>query len=120
MTTPTDLPRLRPYARQGKPLYAELRALRKMHGEAMKAEVEAIKRERGGKIMLAQIVTIILRYRLSLFAGFEILEDVNALACGTYDRIKRGMRPSEILKKYMAEYPVPDAAWGVESEVDPC
>ena len=119
---PPALPRLRPHARQGAPLYAEMRALTAAHGAAMAADVQAYKNTEDGKITLARIVMICLRYRLSIWAGFAILEDAHALAIGTYDRLKassgpddRPWSPTRAVQAVIDAHGLPDAAPGIEA-----
>jgi len=118
---PPTLPRLRPYARHGGALSAEMRALTAAHGAAMAADVQAYKDAANGKIRLWQIAIICLRYRLSLFAGFTILEDAHALAIGTYDRLKasngpdgRPWSPTRAVLAVIDAHGLPDAAPGIE------
>ena len=122
-----DLPPLRPPAGlRGRPYFDALRALDAAHGASMVAEIAILKAQRGGKVTLAQIVGVCLRYRLTLFAGFTILEDRGALACGTYDMIRRGKRPGggtwtvrDILSEVISRDGVPDAAPGCEAPCTP-
>lgn len=117
----TILPALRPPAGlRGRPYFDALRALDAAHGEAMAAEVATLKAARGGKVTTAQIIRVILRYRLTLSAGFTILEDRNALACGTYDVIRRSKGPDGrpwtvqgLLIAAVERDGIPDAAEGV-------
>lgn len=117
----TILPVLRPPAGlRGRPYFDALRALDAAHGEAMAAEVAALKAERGGTITTAEIVRVCLRYRVTLSAGFAILEDRNALACGTYDVIRRSKSPDGrpwtvrgLLSAVVERDGIPEAAEGV-------
>jgi len=122
-SNPPALPRLRPYARRGAPYYAELRALAVAHGAAMAADVQAYKDAANGKIRLWQIVMICLRYRLSLWAGLSILEDLGALACGTYGRLKASNGPDDrpwsstrAVEAVIETFGLPDAAPGIIEE----
>jgi len=97
-----------------------MRALAAAHGAAMAADVQAYKNE-DGKITLARIVMICLRYRISLWAGFAILEDCNALAIGTYDRLKasngpddRPWSPTRAVQAVIEAHGLPEAAPGIE------
>jgi len=98
-----------------------MRALTAAHGAAMAADVQAYKNAQDGKITLARIVMICLRYRLSLWAGFATLEDLGALACGTYDRLKasngpddRPWSPTRAVEAVIETFGLPDAAPGIE------
>ena len=122
-SNPPTLPRLRPYARHGAPRSAEMRALAAAHGAAMAADVQAYKDAANGKIRLWQIAIICLRYRLSLFAGFTILEDYGALPTGTYDRLKasngpddRPWSPTRAVQAVIETFGLPAAAPSVEEK----
>jgi len=98
-----------------------MRALAAAHGAAMAADVQAYKDAANGKIRLWQIAIICLRYRLSLFAGFTILEDCGALACGTYDRIRDSNGPDRrpwsskrAVEAVIETFGLPAAAPGIE------
>jgi len=98
-----------------------MRALAAAHGAAMAADVQAYKDAANGKIRLWQIAIICLRYRLSLFAGFTILEDCGALAIGTYDRIRDSNGPdgrpwssTRAVQAVIDAHGLPDAAPGIE------
>lgn len=118
MTTPP----LRPAAGlRGKAYFNALRALDAAHDAAMAAEIAAIKAECGGKLTTAHIIGVCLRYRLTLLAGFAILEDRHALACGTYDVIRRSKSPAGtpwtvrgLIEAVTARDGWPDAAPGVD------
>jgi len=122
MSKPPALPRLRPYARHGAPLYAEMRALAAAHGAAMAADVQELGTN-DGKIRLWKLVTICLHYRISLWAGFAILEDAHALACGTYDRLRasngpddRPWSPTRTVQAVIDAHGLPAAAPGIEEK----
>jgi len=100
-----------------------MRALAAAHGAAMVADVQAYKNAQDGKIKLWQIVTICLRYRLSIWAGFAILEDAHALAIGTYDRIRDSNGPdgrpwssTRAVQAVIEAHGLPDAAPGIEEK----
>lgn len=91
------LPRLRPYARQGKAYYAELRAILKEIEQSVRADILAL-HQREGKITVIYVGQLALKYELNCKAMFEALEDWNIIPCGTYDRVTRQHRPSAILR----------------------
>lgn len=98
-----ELPQLRPLARQGKPYYAELRAIFKSEGQAIKDDVNRVHRAHH-KLTVADVCRLALTHRINLKAMFDFLEDENILPCGTYDRLKdRGLRPMASLKEVWSE-----------------
>jgi hypothetical protein len=93
------LPQLRPYARQGKPYVAELKAIYKEVRYDLKHDYETTL-YRNGRVVLADCLQLALKYQLQPHALFEYLEDMNLLPCGTYERLKqRDLRPMMALRK---------------------
>jgi hypothetical protein len=98
-----ELPKLRPYARQGKAYYAELRAILKEIRHRVLTDVKTLRRQ-GKRVTIRDVCVFALRYELNLKAMFDLLEDENVLPCGTYERLKdRGMRPMTALRGVYAE-----------------
>lgn len=98
-----ELPRLRPYARQGEAYYKELKTILKAEGDAILRDVEAARRHNKG-LTTSDICRIALTHRLNLKATFDFLGDKRALPCGTYDRVRAGgIRPVAALKEVWAE-----------------
>jgi len=97
-----------------------MRALAAAHGAAMAADVQMLGNA-SGNITLGRIIAICLRYRISLWAGFAILEDAHALAIGTYDRLKASNGPDDrpwsstrAVQAVIDAHGLPDAAPGIE------
>lgn len=98
-----ELPRLRPYARQGKAYIDELKKILKAEGDAILRDVEAA-RSRNKGLTTSDICRVALTHRLNLKATFDFLEDKRVLPCGTYDRVKDGgIRPVAAMKEVWAE-----------------
>lgn len=91
------LPKLRPYARQGKAYYAELRAILKEIEQDVRADILA-HHQRGGTITVAYVGWLALRYELNCKAMFDALEGWGLIPTGTYDRVTRSHRPTAILR----------------------
>lgn len=104
MTTPTvDLPRLRPYARQGKAYIDELKAYLKDIQFQVKNDVKVL-HQRNGKVTLRFVCQLALKYELNLKAMFGFLEDEHLIAFGTYESLKdRGLRPMTMLREVWTE-----------------
>jgi hypothetical protein len=102
--TMSDMPRLRPYARQGKAYYDELKAYFREIQHDLKADAERMKRENGGKFVVLHLLQLALKYELNVKATADCLEDLRFLPCGAYDRIKEcGFRPMIELRKLWDE-----------------
>lgn len=99
---------LRPQVSGSEQYRREVKQLNREVGEAMYDEVKT--HLVAGGVTAADLIRIILRYRLTLAAGFAILEEQKAIRTGTYDRLKRSKRPSQWLAEYVALEGIPDAA----------
>jgi hypothetical protein len=117
---PDGFPELRPFARQGKAYYAELKAILKEIKYDLKHDFETIS-HRNGKVTVRDMCALALKYRLNLKATFDAIEDMRLLPCGTYDLMKdRDFRPMAALRDVWEETNVdtnPARAFDVLSEV---
>lgn len=103
MSDRIKLPRLRPYVRQGKAYYAELRAVLEEVGNSVACEARILLAQQH-TITVADLCRIALQHRLSLKATAEYLEDRHFLFCGTYGRLRKwGFRPTAALRETWAE-----------------
>lgn len=97
-----ELPRLRPYARQGKAYHDELKAILKEIQFRVKEDVKVF-HQRNGKITPRFVCQLALKYKLNLKAMFDFLEDEHLIAFGTYENLKdRGLCPMAALKEVWA------------------
>lgn len=119
-----DLPPLRPFGRHMAYVH-ELRAISKSIEPQLRDDVAEIKAVNEGKVTVAQIGFLALKYRLKLGAMFELLEDLDLLKCGTYNHIKYSrmvygdgsegrFAPLRVLWEVITRHGLPDAAPGCE------
>ena len=98
-----ELPRLRPYARQGKAYIDELRAYLKEIQFGVKEDVRVLHRQ-NKKVTIRFVCELALKYELNLKAMFDFLEDEKLVPYGTYESLKdRGMRPMTMLRQVWQE-----------------
>lgn len=119
---PDGFPELRPFARQGKAYYAELKAILREIGADLRRDFAQTKR-RSGSVTVRDVCALALKYRLNLKATFDFLEAERLLAFGTYDTLKdRGLRPMTMLREAWEEEQVdtnPARAFDVLKETRP-
>lgn len=103
MTTEIAIPRLRPYACQGKPYKDELRAILKEIRIDLRDEARTILYQTH-RFTTRDLCRLALKYELNVKATCEALEETGAISRGAWERLRRqGFRPTHALREVLAK-----------------